>query len=40
MDLKYYVTLNASDREEKHCIISLICDIKKMCKYNKTEADS
>ena len=29
MDLKNYVTLNASDREEKHCIISLICDIKK-----------
>ena len=39
MNLKYYVTLNASDWEEKHCIISLICDIKK-CKYNKTEADS
>jgi len=35
MDLKYYVTLNASDREEKHCITSLICDIKKCANTTK-----
>ena len=36
MNLKYYVTLNASDWEEKHCIISLICDIKMQIQQNRS----